>query len=95
MKNPLVFAVAQLDLVVGDLSANADRILESLEQARVRGAHLLLTPELALSGYPPEDLLLRPDFHRSCEREIARIASSVSSSAHAGGALLQRSFGDP
>ena len=78
MKKPLVFAVAQLDLVVGDLTANADRILESLDQARGRGAHLLLTPELALSGYPPEDLLLRPDFHRSCEREIARIASSVS-----------------
>lgn len=78
MKKPLVFAVAQLDLVVGDLTANAGRILESLAQARARGARLLLTPELALSGYPPEDLLLRPDFHRACEREIARIAAEVS-----------------
>lgn len=76
MKLP-AFAVAQLNLVVGDVSANAQRILDALEQARADGARLLLTPELALSGYPPEDLLLRPDFHRSCERELARIAASV------------------
>ena len=77
MNAPLSLAVAQLNLVVGDLTANADRILEALASARADGARLLLTPELALSGYPPEDLLLRPDFHRACEREIARIAAVV------------------
>ena len=47
---------------------------EAIEQARAAGADLLLTPELALSGYPPEDLLLRPDFYRACAREVGRIA---------------------
>ncbi len=77
MMKPLVVAVAQLNFVVGDLVANADRIISALAQARARGARLLLTSELALSGYPPEDLLLRPDFHRACERELARIAAAT------------------
>ncbi|NMF91557.1 NAD+ synthase [Aromatoleum petrolei] len=70
----LSIAVAQLNCTVGDLKANADRIIRAVEQARTLGADLVLTPELALSGYPPEDLLLRPDFYRACEREVARIA---------------------
>ncbi len=74
MNKPLAIAVAQLNLTVGDLSANADRIIRALDEARGAGADLLLTPELALSGYPPEDLLLRPDFYRACAREVARIA---------------------
>src|SRR5690554_2541846 len=77
MNASISLAVAQFNLVVGDLAGNAERILEALSDARARGARLLLTPELALSGYPPEDLLLRPDFHRACEREIARIAAAV------------------
>ncbi|AKU12976.1 NAD synthetase [Azoarcus sp. CIB] len=59
---------------MGDLKANADRIIRALDQARTLGADLVLTPELALSGYPPEDLLLRPDFYRACACEVARIA---------------------
>ncbi|NMG27391.1 NAD+ synthase [Aromatoleum evansii] len=70
----LSIAVAQLNCTVGDLKANADRIIRAVEQARTLGADLVLTPELALSGYPPEDLLLRPDFYRACAREVARIA---------------------
>ncbi|HAF54321.1 MAG TPA: NAD+ synthase, partial [Thauera sp.] len=58
-------------------AGNADRIIAALEQARGAGADLLLTPELALSGYPPEDLLLRPDFYRACGRETARIAAAA------------------
>lgn len=77
MMKPLIVAVAQLNFVVGDLVANADRIISALAQTRARGARLLLTSELALSGYPPEDLLLRPDFHRACERELARIAAAT------------------
>ncbi|HJV28721.1 MAG TPA: NAD+ synthase [Aromatoleum sp.] len=71
----LSIAVAQLNFTVGDLTANADRIIRALDEARNLGADLLLTPELALSGYPPEDLLLRPDFYRACSREVARIAA--------------------
>ncbi|MCK9985614.1 MAG: NAD+ synthase (glutamine-hydrolyzing) [Azoarcus sp.] len=70
----LSIAVTQLNCTVGDLKANADRIIRALDQARALGADLVLTPELALSGYPPEDLLLRPDFYRACAREVARIA---------------------
>ncbi len=73
----LVIAVAQLDCVVGDLPGNARRILDAAERARASGAHLLVTPELALSGYPPEDLLLRPDFYRACDRELAALVGAV------------------
>jgi NAD+ synthase/NAD+ synthase (glutamine-hydrolysing) len=75
MNKSLSIAVAQLNFTVGDLAANADRIIGALEQARAAGADLLLTPELALSGYPPEDLLLRPDFYRACAREVRRISA--------------------
>ena len=75
MNKPISIAVAQINLTVGDLAANADRIIRALDEARSAGADLLLTPELALSGYPPEDLLLRPDFFRACAREVARIAA--------------------
>jgi NAD+ synthase/NAD+ synthase (glutamine-hydrolysing) len=74
MNKTLSIALAQLNFTVGDLAGNADRIIRALEQARAMGADLLITPELALSGYPPEDLLLRPDFYRACAHQIARIA---------------------
>ncbi|PKM35639.1 MAG: NAD+ synthase [Gammaproteobacteria bacterium HGW-Gammaproteobacteria-10] len=74
MNTTLSIAVAQLNFTVGDLAANADRIIDAIGRAREAGADLLLTPELALSGYPPEDLLLRPDFYRACDRELRRIA---------------------
>lgn len=76
MKTSLSIAVAQLNFTVGDLSANADRIIDALQQARAQGADLLLTPELALSGYPPEDLLLRPDFYRACAEQMRRIVDA-------------------
>ncbi|WEN41869.1 Glutamine-dependent NAD(+) synthetase [Thauera sp. GDN1] len=75
--SPVSIAVAQLNLTVGDLAGNADRIIAAIGEARAAGADLLLTPELALSGYPPEDLLLRPDFYRACSRETARIAAAA------------------
>ena len=58
----LKIAVAQINCTVGDIAGNARRILDAATQAHAAGADLLLTPELALCGYPPEDLLLRPDF---------------------------------
>jgi NAD+ synthase (glutamine-hydrolysing) len=53
-------ALAQMNTVVGDLEGNRERILAGLEEARSSGADLVLFPELAITGYPPEDLLLRP-----------------------------------
>ncbi|MCR6667086.1 MAG: NAD+ synthase [Methyloversatilis sp.] len=73
----LRIAVAQLNCVVGDLDHNAALILDAAHRAAAQGAGLLLTPELALCGYPPEDLLLRPDFHRACAHALARIAAEA------------------
>lgn len=73
----LKIAVAQLNCTVGDLAGNAARILAAADEAHALGADLLLTPELALAGYPPEDLLLRPDFHRACARELALLAQRL------------------
>ena len=70
-------AVAQFNAAVGDLAGNVERIVQCAAAARARGAHVLLTPELALCGYPPEDLLLRPDFYRACSRALDDLASRV------------------
>ena len=58
-------ALAQLNTVVGDLDGNRARILDSMGEARAAGADLVVFPELATTGYPPEDLLLRPGFVRA------------------------------
>ncbi|MBN9423154.1 MAG: NAD+ synthase [Candidatus Accumulibacter sp. 66-26] len=73
----LKIAIAQINATVGDLAGNAARILDFAARARAQGADLLLTPELALCGYPPEDLLLRPDFYAACERELDALAAQV------------------
>jgi predicted amidohydrolase len=73
----LRIAVAQFNAVVGDLTGNVERIIACAAEAKARGAQVLLTPELALSGYPPEDLLLRPDFYRACQRALDDLASRV------------------
>ena len=73
----LRIAVAQFNATVGDLTGNVERILECAAAARARGAHVLLTPELALCGYPPEDLLLRPDFYRACKRALDDLAARI------------------
>lgn len=71
-------ALAQFDFPVGAVHANAERIAAMIAEARdVHGADLVLFPELALSGYPPEDLLLRPSFLADCEAALARIAAST------------------
>ncbi len=74
---PLKIALAQINTVVGDLSGNAARILDFACRAKAQGADLLLTPELALCGYPPEDLLLRGDFYVACERELDALAAAL------------------
>jgi NAD+ synthase (glutamine-hydrolysing) len=70
-------ALAQMNSVVGDLDGNRDRVLDRLEQARAQGAELVLFPELVVTGYPPEDLLLRPGFIRAAERTLEAIAREV------------------
>ncbi|KAF0164760.1 MAG: nadE [Rhodocyclaceae bacterium] len=70
-------AVAQFNALVGDLAGNGERILEFAARARDGGADVLLTPELALSGYPPEDLLMRPDFYRACAAQLDAVARAA------------------
>jgi NAD+ synthase (glutamine-hydrolysing) len=70
-------AAAQLNQTVGDFGGNADRIIASARRAASEGARLLLTPELSLTGYPPEDLLLRAAFHEQCERALDRIRAQT------------------
>ena len=70
-------ALAQMNTVVGDLDGNRDRIVERLEEARDAGAELVLFPELAVTGYPPEDLLLRPGFLRAAARTLDEIAAKT------------------
>jgi len=67
-------ALAQINSVVGDLEGNRDRVLRRLEEAKEAGADLVLFPELVVTGYPPEDLLLRPSFVRAAEGTLGEIA---------------------
>ena len=77
MSERILIAAAQINCIVGDLSANAARILEYTERARAAGADLVLTPELSLCGYPPEDLVLREGFLADCRRELEALARRV------------------
>ncbi len=77
MADRILIAAAQINCTVGDLAGNAARILESTERARAAGADLVLTPELSLCGYPPEDLLLRDGFLADCRAGLERLAPLV------------------
>ncbi|HKB19825.1 MAG TPA: NAD+ synthase [Gaiellaceae bacterium] len=67
-------ALAQINTTVGDLNGNRERILTRLAEARKAGADIVLFPELAVTGYPPEDLLLRPSFVQAAEESLTQIA---------------------
>ncbi|HXV02959.1 MAG TPA: NAD+ synthase [Gaiellaceae bacterium] len=68
-------ALAQINTTVGDLDGNRERILRRVEEARDANADLVLFPELAVTGYPPEDLLFRPGFLRQARRSLDEIAA--------------------
>ena len=70
-------ALAQINCTVGDLDGNARRIVEAAATARAQGASLVVMPELALSGYPPEDLVLRGAFNQACEAALREIAGKL------------------
>jgi NAD+ synthase (glutamine-hydrolysing) len=67
-------ALAQINTTVGDLDGNRERILQAIAEARGAEADLVLLPELAVTSYPPEDLLLRPGFIRAAEASLQEIA---------------------
>jgi NAD+ synthase (glutamine-hydrolysing) len=71
-------ALAQINTTVGDLEGNRARILEAIDEGKAAGADLVLLPELAVTGYPPEDLLLRPGFLRAAAASLDEIARATS-----------------
>jgi NAD+ synthase (glutamine-hydrolysing) len=78
-------ALAQINATVGDLDGNARLIEAAARAAHAQGAALVLTPELALTGYPPEDLLLRPAFLAESARVLQALVGR--------GRAIQRRFG--
>jgi NAD+ synthase (glutamine-hydrolysing) len=73
-------ALAQINTVVGDLDGNGERILQRLAEAKQQDADIVVFPELAVTGYPPEDLLLRPSFVRAAQakaEELSREARGI------------------
>ncbi|MCH9639228.1 MAG: NAD+ synthase [Betaproteobacteria bacterium] len=70
-------AIAQINCTVGDIAGNALKIIDAVYQAKQSGADLVITPELALSGYPPVDLLLRETFCRACAEALVELCKKV------------------
>jgi NAD+ synthase (glutamine-hydrolysing) len=70
-------SLAQINTTVGDLDGNRVRIFEAIDEAKGEGADLVLLPELAVTGYPPEDLLLRPGFVRAARATLDEIAAAT------------------
>ncbi|MCS6922345.1 MAG: NAD+ synthase, partial [Elioraea sp.] len=75
MAERLRLALAQLDPHLGAITANGDKILAARARAAAEGADLVLTPELSIAGYPPDDLVLKPAFLDACRAEVERLAA--------------------
>jgi NAD+ synthase (glutamine-hydrolysing) len=74
---PLRLALAQIDSRVGDIEGNVAKITEQIARARDAGAELVLLPELAVTGYPPEDLLLKEHFLLAASEAVAELAGEA------------------
>ena len=77
MNSNVKVAVAQINCSVGDFEGNSRKIVEAAARAVAGGADLLVTPELSLTGYPPEDLLLRRAFYAACDSALQRLAAQL------------------
>ena len=76
----LRLGMAQINTTVGDLGGNTKKILSYMDRARGLGVDLLTFPEMAITGYPPEDLLLMPNFIKAnldCLKEITEASSGI------------------
>ena len=78
----LRLAIAQLNTVVGDLEGNVERILRAQAEAEAAGADLCVVPELAIPGYPPEDLLLKPGFVADNVAALEKVAAATGPSSN-------------
>ncbi|MDQ6772398.1 MAG: NAD+ synthase [Candidatus Dormibacteraeota bacterium] len=82
---PLRVGLAQIDTTVGDLATNSRRMIEWIDRARAEGCRLVVFPELCLTGYPPEDLVLKPSFIRDNLHYRDRVVDASSGIAVVGG----------
>lgn len=85
LARPLRVALAQINPTVGDLERNAERMIEWIERARAQSCDLIAFPELCVTGYPPEDLLLKPAFIRDNLRHRDRVVAATHGIAAIGG----------
>ena len=74
---PVTVALAQINSTVGDLAGNSARIVDAARRAAAAGADIVLTPELSLVGYPPEDLLLRASFYAKSQSALRDLAAQL------------------
>ncbi len=81
----LAIAVAQLNCTVGDIAGNAEKVRRARAEAAAQGADIVVFPELYISGYPPEDLVLKPAFQAACRAAVEQLARET---AAAGPALI-------
>src|SRR5688572_9812086 len=79
MPKTLRLAMAQINVVVGDIDGNAQKIIEWMRRAADAGADIVTFPELAVTGYPPEDLLLKPHFIDANLTALSQIAAQAES----------------
>jgi NAD+ synthase (glutamine-hydrolysing) len=75
MNNYVRITLGQLNFLVGDIAGNTQKIIQAIEHTRTLKSHVLVLPELALTGYSPEDLLFRPEFHTQITHALETIAS--------------------
>ena len=86
-------SLAQLNTTVGDLEGNKNKIIHIFKKSQSLGCHLIAFPELCLTGYPPEDLLLRPDFYQRCDKALELIQKQVTDMLVVLGVPVQSSAG--
>ena len=78
----LRLALAQVDTVVGDLAANVARVRAAVAEAAAAGADLVALPEMCLTGYPVEDLALRPSFVAASRAAVRQLALVIAADGH-------------
>src|SRR3954453_18378495 len=81
-------ASAQVDTTVGDLSGNAELVTSWTRTAQDAGAHLVVFPEMTLTGYPPEDLVLRESFAKASEQALVDLAADLDRQGLGGTAVV-------
>lgn len=77
MTEKIKIALAQINPKVGDVAGNVERVLKARAEAAAGGADLVVAPELVISGYPPEDLVLKPAFQQACREGVEAIARAT------------------